>query len=625
MPTVPKYGQPKVGAAPIPGARKREGETAESLGIGIARAEGVVGDTMAGVGDTIARVGVQAIGEIHQLEADRADQIAALTFNRQLGELQLELENNVAQTRGKDTLPLRQTVLEAFDKQTGTFAERLTSQRQRIAFEQAKGARRLAITDSVNTHTMREMDKYEGTETTAALETSSKVAIANYNDPRRIAEEFGRMASIVATHGARIGMGPEAQAALLKTMRSETHIGVIEQMLEHGQDRTAAIYVEEVKDQIDGDKQAKIEHAVRIASTDAAGERTAAAIWDKFAPPTDDDPISLDKMEAAARAQLGDDTNTLKATIASLRSRKQGVDDGRRERLDARGKAIWGSVLKGASYDSIRRLPEAIAAPEELLKVRDYLQRQDEHRESLAASRESRAAARDQREYTADLRKEKQLEINGWAEYWQASQPEALRNSTPGAIMAGLPTRGQAHTERLLNDLDRYTKDQSSLGKVSIDADLFKDVARPALSYVDKPATPTQKANVGKLQALVEDEIARKQQSVNRTLTRDEQRATAQAIVDTKVMVDGFWYDDAQVAAIVNEKDRATAYVPMADIPAGAMREALNYVRGLSRETQSMPDMELRARYADRLQRAYARTLMRGTRVEVEAILKGAQ
>jgi hypothetical protein len=74
----------------------------------------------------------------------------------------------------------------------------------------------------------------------------------------------------------------------------------------------------------------------------------------------------------------------------------------------------------------------------------------------------------------------------------------------------------------------------------------------------------------------------------------------------------------------VSPDDRQAAYVPMAEIDqaGSSFKEALTYLRGLPGNYQ-LPDRQLRDRYRARIERAFARSLMNGTRTEIENALKG--
>jgi hypothetical protein len=97
-------------------------------------------------------------------------------------------------------------------------------------------------------------------------------------------------------------------------------------------------------------------------------------------------------------------------------------------------------------------------------------------------------------------------------------------------------------------------------------------------------------------------------------------------IVDQQVMLNVWGSDPTKIAAVVvNPADRAKAYVPAAKIPPQAFGGYANYLRSISRSAQGMTDQAIAATFGDRIQRAYARRLLGGTRGEIEGILHGAE
>lgn len=654
MPSVPTYGGRRVARSAIPGVRRQQTETFESAGGRaalaqrdlantqgeLARTRGRKAETQAEIAGGVARLGAGLLVEEFQRERDRADQVMMLTSLRQLNELDHAVlrdpDNGILNKRGLAAMEARDQALEAWDTRASEIAGALKNDRQQLAFEQQRVGRRARLIEEIDGHGSSELRRHEENEFKALLDSSQQRAATYALNPPQIVESLTEQAAAISAFATRNGLGQEMTAAMVADARNKTWSGAIAAALVAGKDRVAKTYLEEARDagQLTGDSLVRMTEAVKKGATDADGERLAADIWATHAPATDADPISLDKLEQLARERAGDDVDMAKTAIAALRTRKQATDDARRERKGAAQTALWGAVLEGKSYDEIRLLPHAVSDPQELRQVRDYLDSRAYQQESRAYQAEQREFTREQRDLTraqralvAEERLERQRELRGWAEYFELRQPDVVRGLSHGDIVSRLPTLGTAHVQRLLGDKERVMKDDATYRAAVVDDDVFKEVANAAgLAYVYRtPASlsDVEKANLGKLRALVEDEIGRQQVGKNRRLTRDETRQLMQSLVDQKVLVkDSGWFfaDDPAIAAIVNEKDRARAYVPIDQIPPAAVGEALNYLRSLN---PRVSDQQLRTRYLDRIQRAYALTLMRGSRADVEAVLKG--
>lgn len=752
MPRVPSYGDRKVAPQPLPTARRQSPtDTYESLG-------GQIGEAQTHLGGSVARIGLAGAQQIFHDEQQRADQVALLSADRQLGDLEEQLlrspDKGALTVKGKDTLPLRQTVLSSFDEQASMIASNLTTDHQRIAFERMRLHRRADVTATVDQHTNQEMQAYDGQELKAYLETSTSAAIAQSTDPQlgptRVATELARGEAALRDYAKRNGIGPDAVTAQVDHYRSNLLVGVIDRLrAQPGQDGAARTYFEETKHLIKGDQLARLEAALKNDGIESTAERTAAEIWHQLGPKGENDPIELDKMEAAARARFGadrpdewradgtpkgdgflgrlrrpdgkvsseisvgvnldgkeveipalvptltadevstllkldvgkepvpqpivdkavafarerlaqgqspfagpgeqrtdvypglaraagsdaraTDVKTLKATVDALRSRKVGIDASRADRKAQTLDTIWSAVAAGQPWAQVKQLPAYVSAEGPIQNnVKDYYRREADRIEAQRYSVELRQNAREQRQFSEEQRRERQLELDGWAAYFDHSRPEVLHTLQRGEILAMLPMLGHNHVNRLLTEAEQLRTEDAKLERATIDRDQFVDVATQAgLPYAAQPKTKAEKANVARLEDLAKTEIARRQGSAGtrRELTREEKRDVIQGIVDTKVMLrdKGWFYSDVEsIAGLVNPDDEKKAYVPIGKIPDAALTEAVNFLRGeLPRDVARLPLIELKSRYAARLERAYALRLLGKSRAEIEAALKG--
>jgi len=630
MPRVERYTHRQVATRPLPGVRRQAAETFASAGG--PQAEGV-----AGFGADATRVGLA----ISQAERQRADQVALTTAERQLGELEHQLatdrEHGFQSVKGKEVLGLRSKSLELFDQQADMIASNLTSDPQRQAYTRARERRRVSLLEGIERHTSSELAAYDKGEASAGITTAANLAIANADKPVRIAEELARIDNLVETYAGVLGVtGPEARQAFVSEIRSKVHVGVVERLIGLDRDQDAQAYFEEVTDptqpggaQLSGAALGHLEEKLQLATTDGEALRASEDIWATLGPTDDADEVELDTMEAEARRRFAGNTKVLRATIDWIRQRKAGVDSGRKEREDAVLSDVWGAVMDGQSMTEIRRMPAFVSAPGRVqIQVRDYYQRQIEHQANLAYQQEARASARESRAATAEARAERRIEMASWASYAADSDPKVLATLTRADILAKLPVRGIANTQRLLTDLEQFQRAGSN---VEIERDLFNEIMVNAdQDYALKTPgqrTEVENAQYGRMLATVNDALA----AAGGKLDRNAQRAIMESIVDQKVMIDDGWFSDSEtIAAVVNTDDRRAVYVPLDQIDAAGQpyKDALNYLRGLplnAQRTGGRPatDNELRAWYGTRIEKAIGRSRTGGTRQVIEDALKG--
>jgi len=622
MPRVQRYGGAQVRTTPLPNARREAHETVESQG-------GPVGQAVAGLGEVGARVAGAVVVDMLRQERERKDALENLEIDRQFMELERNLlhdpETGFLTKRGMDPFNTRDAVLAERDKQAGLIAQGLTNDRARLHYEQRSGQQRASMAERMDVYASSEYKTYFKSETEAGLDDSVNKAIADA-DPASVGEQLQFQSDLIDRVGQQVlGLGPEGRDLLKTKLRSQTHVGVIHALIAQQKDGLALDYFAHFGDQItDGNARAAVEEKLDASSTDSQAFAAANDIYDRLAPTDDDSPISIDQMEAAARAQFKDDPRVYAKTVSYLRSRLEGVNAGRKARTDERDDALWTAVSQNVPLATVRAMPEFRLAPG---KVKDQIV--DEYRneaaraESLAASRASRAAAVENRAYTAQLRAENQKEIDHWGEYYRQADPAVLRTLSRGDIQRQMPTIGREHVGRLLNDLEQLQKSTDAVRSVTVDADMFKDIAFDAgLTYIRKTNAamkPAERANAGKLLATVKETIAKEQGDKSRALTFEEKQAITQAIVDQKVMVKDWYFDDPVIAALVNPDDLANAYVPFAEITdAKMLSDAAAF---LKREAPTLsPDS---AAYRTRVERAAGRRLAGGTKAQVEDALRG--
>lgn len=289
MPTVRTYGTQKVDPTALPGVRRTAAETPTSTGVGLSEAQAGTARTIAGFGSEIANIGVNLYAR-HEAEnrrlaleeKRRADETAVLAAENTIAEWEnkrlYDPQNGALAIKGKDAMPLPESVGAEFEQVAGDTAGSLTTPEQRAAFARIRANRALNLDVTLRRHVYGEMQHYEAGELKAFVDNASATAIANANDPRRVGEELNKITVAIEKHAPRAGLGPEQVQETVAAAKTGVHAGVIDRLLATNQDRAARVYFDATKEQISGEAVARIERALEEGSTRGASQRQADAI-----------------------------------------------------------------------------------------------------------------------------------------------------------------------------------------------------------------------------------------------------------------------------------------------------------------------------------------------------------
>jgi hypothetical protein len=256
--TVPTYGSPNVQQAALPGARLGVQASPGTFGAGAAR--GAVDLAQSGL-------------DIQEQERAKADQVRMLDLERKLGEWEnaklYDPNTGAFSKRGEDAFGLPESVGQDFDGFAGDLQTGLTSDRQRLAAQQLIESRRTGIQRSLMNHVAGEQRNVEDQALAGVVATEDSAAIANYNDPERVAQAAARKRMAIEGHARRNGLPPEAVAAAVAESTSRTYAGAIGRMIDRGDDLAAKDALERWKGDLTGEDAARIDGALKVSSTKA--------------------------------------------------------------------------------------------------------------------------------------------------------------------------------------------------------------------------------------------------------------------------------------------------------------------------------------------------------------------
>ncbi len=551
MPRVQSYGARKVREEPLPNQRKDTSQAvpnADTFGAARGRGMAAFGDALGGASSQ----GLQILNRIADERAQQADTYAILEAHNRLTEGATSLledpQSGVLNVKGKAALDAPKYVREKFDALASDLEANLKTPRQKLGFAQTRAQIWNNTYARVEAHASNEFDRWTQTETAKGIENAANAAIGNAGDLRRMAQERDQGVSMVLNQAKMLGWGPEQTSEAVMNFNTVVHTGVLDAFMSQGDDRKAAWYYAEVKDQIQAPLRTKIEAKLAAASNEGIGLRASAEIWAKFKPQTDNDPVELDKMEEAARAMFGDDAKGYDATMKYLREKASITNGAQKERQEALVGGLWQSVAQGASLSQITHTDAYRSAPGRLqAQIADYIVNRANQAESRAAARESRLAAAETRAYTREQRAEKQREDAGVYMFYQYAKPEVSEKMTDAQVWGLLPQIGQRNVERLLEQRNKFKTDPAAVDDFRSDTAVLDGVLKSNNIDPNPPKTDKEgQAKIGFFLDQVAAEQRRVQSITKKKLTNQELDAIGRRILGTQVLDQGFFTNSTQ-------------------------------------------------------------------------------
>lgn len=264
--------------APLPGVRKQAAETALSEGAGLANAQAQVGETIGQIGADFAHRGAQAYQSILIQERERANDAANLEADNRFAVLEQQIlygqnGDGALSRKGKDAFGLPEEVMAAYDQAANEIEKQATTPEQQEHARRTRMNRALNLSSTIQRHVMGERQAWEAGELENGVKNHVNAAVANLDDPRRVALELGDAVGIIKKHGPRAGMSTATVDAAVAGAQTQVHAGVVNGLLARGDDRKAKAYYEEVKGQIQGTSRDELEKAIEVGSTRGEAQR----------------------------------------------------------------------------------------------------------------------------------------------------------------------------------------------------------------------------------------------------------------------------------------------------------------------------------------------------------------
>lgn len=342
----------------------------------------------------------------------------------------------------------------------------------------------------------------------------SKIA-STVHDPVALESNLDELRATVAHENELAGAtgdSPEAKAVAQANMLSATtqaHATVISTYLNEHNPKAAKAYFDEHKDEIDGQSAEKIDHVVN-GSLDSV---KAIDLVDRAMASGEKNPDDF------IRNAAHDDPEVLKLAREEYQHRHLMQKEATQANLeDARGKISEMVIpLNGGSsmsWAQVRQTPQwqGLDPDQQHAVFTHVVEMQKQLKEG----------------------KDGEGEVEKYAKFFDLTEdPHKLMSMSLDQIKGFRNVLGGKLTIQLMDTQRRYLAKANEVRQVHLDTTMLKDEARNAGLNVDTQLTDTDRARLGQLRAMVEDQIADEQKKVGDFLPEERKREITQDALKT--------------------------------------------------------------------------------------------
>ncbi len=539
-------------------------------------AQGPQGVTQAQNGGYLQQVDTggtgRAIGQALGRVSDNIDKIAERDAQDQAWRAQADINTAWVEWNAKESEASRgvnakgytQRVQQWWKDAADAYGKDLSPIAQRMVGRSLMQAQVSAL-EGASRHENQELDRSRAEALDGSLQ--AEVSRGAAGGPTAAAGSVGIIQKNLREFAAATGKPPEWVAANEMKYTTALHANVIAGLVQTDPTK-AQEYFTANKGQIDGTRHDEIVKTINQTSAVNDGDKAAGQVWQAQGPKGYNDPVALDKMEAALRDLYPNDAPRRQAAIQALRERAAAHNAAQAETNAGNTNAVYALLDGGAPLSRVMRSPEWLALPAaEQHKI--TLQRENE-----AAARESRAAAAESRAYTAEQRKERQLLLNNGDAYLRYSDPEVLARMTRPQVEATRSVFGMEGAQHLLARYDSLQK-PGAIAEARMDKQDFEHIAETMGLDPFNAKTPEKKKALGELQFRVEQLIDIAQQSKKQALTREEKMALMQGELARQVTVNPGWFSFSKQVPVIQLSPDDARRVVVPDVEKAKISEAL--------------------------------------------------
>lgn len=475
--------------------------------------------------------------------------------------------------RGKDSLSVPQDFADQYTDAVGDITSKLTNKSQQVAFGAMAASERRYSQMRIDQHVSSEMQQFQDQTYKTAISNAVSRAITSNGDPAIISGALDQIGALVRVQGHSMGWSEDMTQYMLHQAQSSLHEGVIQNMLTAGNSKQAQLYYDQVKDDIDGQEQDKIQQALKVGVV-----RTEATVQANSIIGAHPGDLSA-QIEAARKI---DDPMIHDEVIRQISQndelQQRAKEDQHRNDLDM-ANAI---VASGKGFNSIPPSIVARMTPSEAEGYRKYAN-------YLASGAEPAQNWSKWTDFVASM----------------AKNPNDIANQN---LMTTIrPYVDNEHYNQAVEmqkaAVEATKGDKTKLTALQDPMERFNNTVFPVAFPKEKsPAdlTGDDKSRYGQLMSEVQADISNQEGQLGRKLTPTELQKTMDSFVHEQVFVHHtFLPDEQKPIATLTKDEKGNAYVPLAQIPQARIGGIQNYITSVGGKVSD-----------DKVQRIYAAAML---------------
>lgn len=222
-----------------------------------------------------------SIASAIQIAKDAADSTEVMRADKELTNLEMSIQNDALNKKGKDAFGLEDDINLVFDDSSSKIRESLTTDRQKSLFDKIREDKRNSINRTIQRHVSNEINSYQNQETESYLKTQKDYALTNSYDTEKVGYSINSQIQALTAHAKTNGLGPEWLKQKTQDVESKTHALVINKMIGDGNDISAEQYYNKYKSGIVGDDLAQVNKEIEVATLRGKSQRMSDEIWSK--------------------------------------------------------------------------------------------------------------------------------------------------------------------------------------------------------------------------------------------------------------------------------------------------------------------------------------------------------